>query len=372
MIFEHAYRLKLKGFDVSITFKYTEAEFDPTVFPHAQDISIIDYKSKTNFDFAISTFWSTVYDLSDFQANYYLYFCQCDERLFYHEDDTSRFWAEQTYRASSLPVVVPARFLATKLNDEFTSTCIHVPNGIDTSLFTWKNRKPNDHVRVLIEGAGKAWFKKVGDAFQVAQETPNIEIWYVTYDGFVDANWKVDKVFKKVPYQEMPSVYRNCDILLKMSEVESFGLPNLEMMACGGAIITTAFTGHEEYAVDGENSFVVEIGDIRTARERLQELIDSVDLRKKFGENGIKTAAVRDWNTLKPDFADALERIESTHPNGNTDEVLPKLQSLSKAFREHESMMARVKYLERWKDKISGEEKTLPNRIARKVRKWME
>ena len=372
VIFEHAYRLQLKGYDVAITFKHTEIGFDPTVFPHASDISIIEYKSRVDFDFVIATFWSTVYDLADFNATYYLYFCQCDERLFYHENDTTRFWVEQTYSALPIPVVVPAKFLATKLSNEFSSTCFHVPNGINVALFNCEKREVIDNIRVLIEGAGKAWFKRVDDAFQVVNNVPNIEIRYVTYDGFVAEKWKADEVFKKIPYSEMPSIYQSCDILLKMSEVESFGLPNLEMMACGGAVITTAFTGHEEYAVHGENAFVVEIGDIKTAKERLQQLIHNPELRKKFGDNGIETAKLRDWNTLKPDFSSTLEKIESTHPNGNAKIVLPKLQSLSRAFREHESAQAKIKYLEDWKAKISKEEKTLPNRIARKVRKWME
>ena len=367
VIFEHAYRLKLEGFEVSLAFKYVEPGFDPIVFPHSQDVSLIDYETDKHFDFVVATFWSTFYDLSAFQSKNYVYFCQCDERLFYREDNTDRDWAALTYSISAMHAVAPAKFLATKLGDEFGINCHYVPNGTDVSLFSNQNREKSDKVIVLIEGPGKAWFKRVDDAFQVTHGISNIEIRYVTYDGYVAPDWKSDKVFKKVPYYQMPEIYQSCDILIKMSEVESFGLPNLEMMACGGAVITTAFTGHEEYAIDGKNSFVVPIGDVEAARIKVLELIANPELRKKFGENGIKTAQARDWNILKPDFADALEKIERSYPQGNAQRVLTKLKPLSRAYHEYESTLHKLQYLENWKLGVIEREKTIPFRIAHRV-----
>jgi len=367
MVFEHAYRLKLRGIEAYITFRHTDDETPYSAFPHYSDVNIIEYGSQKKFDFVVATFWTTVYDLIDFEAKHYAYFCQCDERLFYKGDDIKRFWVEQTYSANSLHVVASADLLSTNLKDEFASESQHVPYGINISNFHRIKRPERDRIRILIEGPGKALFKRVRDSFEVTNEISNVEVWYVTYDGYVAPDWKSDKVFKKVPYYQMPEIYQSCDILIKMSEVESFGLPNLEMMACGGAVITTAFTGHEEYAIDGKNSFVVPIGDVEAARIKVLELIANPELRKKFGENGIKTAQARDWNILKPDFADALEKIERSYPQGNAQRVLTKLKPLSRAYHEYESTLHKLQYLENWKLGVIEREKTIPFRIAHRV-----
>jgi glycosyltransferase involved in cell wall biosynthesis len=373
MIFEHAYRLKLKGFDVSITFKHVENGFDSTVFPHSEEISIIEYGSRKEFDFVIATFWSTVYDLSEFQAKYYLYFNQCDERLFYEEADARRFWVEQTYAFTSLLKVASAKLLSDKLSIEFCTKTAHVPYGIDLQKFNSTGRRTaNEKIRLLIEGPGLAKFKRVDDAFKVAAGVDGIEVWYVTYDGHVAPQWKPDKVFSKVPYHEMPNIYRSCDILLKLSVVESFGLPNLEMMACGGAVITSSFTGHEEYAIEGENAFIVDTGDIQNATKRLQLLVNDAEQRSRFGENGLKAAKVRDWHTLKPDYAMILEQIVVENPNGNKDSCLPRLENLSLGFREHEALAAQKTYMDSWQAGIVKREATWMYRIANKLYQWFE
>lgn len=371
MIFEHAYRLQLSGYDTYITFRFTDQKKDYSAFPHSSELNIIDYGTQTEFDIVLATFWSTVYLLTDFKAYHYAYFVQCDERLFYDKDDLNACWAELTY---SIPGVVPitsAQCLTRLLTTEFGTPSFHAPCGIDLSLFKPVKKGTHSKVRVLIEGPGKARIKRIDDAFKVTKSVSGIEIWYVTSDGYVAPEWKPDQVFKKVPYHQMPDVYQSCDILLKMSGVESFGLPNLEMMACGGAVITTDFTGHEEYAVDGENSFVVKIGDVETASVRLQQLVDNADLREKFGENGVKTAQSRDWNTLRPDFSMALENLESHYPQGSAQLAFPKLKALSKAFQERELLLNKLQYLENWKQNLVKREKHLYYRISNKLHKLL-
>jgi glycosyltransferase involved in cell wall biosynthesis len=371
-IFEHAYRLKLRGYSTYVTFKFTDNQTPYSVFPHYTEVNIIDYGSMREFDIVIATFWNTVYDLIDFKADHYVYFCQSDERLFYDQNDPKSIWAGLTYSMPELHSISSALWLANRLAEEFSAEVHHAACGILCSNFFPRAKTKKNVLRVLIEGSGKTWFKRIEDSFKVVQDIPNIEVWYVTNDGYVSPAWKPDRVFKKIPHDQMPEIYQSCDILVKMSEIESFGLPNLEMMGCGGSVITTAFTGQEEYAIDGENSFVVPIGDVETARDKVLQLIANSELRKKFGENGVRTAEARDWNILKPDFADALEKIEQRHPQGNAKRVLPKLETLSRAYHAHESTLHKLKYLENWKSGVIEREKTLPFRIAHKVRNFLK
>jgi glycosyltransferase involved in cell wall biosynthesis len=367
MLFEHAYRLQKKGFDVSITFRDVNPEISFDVFPHNSELNIIEYGDEMKFDIVIATYWTTVYDLSNFNAKHYVYFSQCDERLFYEIQDPTRFWVEQTYTLNRLPIIASAQFLAQRYETEFGADTHYLPYGMDLKKFNPSGRKKEDKIRVLIEGAGLAKIKRVADAFEVVKGIPNIEVWYVTYDGHIEPEWKANRVFRSVPYSEMPKIYRSCDILLKLSEVESFGLPNLEMMACGGAIITSNFTGHEEYARDGENAFVVKIGDVEAARKKLLELIVNRETLNQFKQEGLATANQRNWDTLTPDLNSVLQQILKNQLDGNAEECRNRLLSMHLAFYEQKEMSANLKYLQHWKNQIAKREKNFSYRVAAKL-----
>jgi len=366
MLFEHAHRMQNNGYDVSITFKDVNQEISLAVFPHSSDLNIIEYKSETKFDVVIATYWSVIYDLSVFDAKHYVYFSQCDERLFYEMENPIRFWVEQTYTLKNIPIIASAKFLAKRYETEFGADTYYLPYGMDLEKFNPSGRHKNDKIRVLIEGAGKAKIKRVADAFEVVKNIPNIEVWYVTYDNHSEPEWKADRIFRSVPYSEMPEIYRSCDILIKLSEVESFGLPNLEMMACGGAIITSNFTGHEEYAIDGKNAFVVEIGDVASARKRLFELIENRELLNQFKQAGIAAASQRNWDTLTPDLTSVLLSILKKQERGNAEGCIDRLRTMRLAFKERQEMFANLKYLQSWRDQIAEREKQLGYRIAAK------
>ena len=367
MLFEHAYRLQKKGFDVYITFRDVNPKISFDVFPHNSELNIIAYGDEMKFDIVIATYWSTVYDLSNFDAKHYLYFSQCDERLFYEIQDPTRFWVEQTYTLNRLPIIASAQFLAKRYETEFGADTHYLPYGMDLKKFNPSGRRKEEKVRVLIEGAGLAKIKRVSDAFRAIQGIPNIEVWYVTYDGHVEPEWKADCVFRSVPYSEMPEIYRSCDILLKLSEVESFGLPNLEMMACGGAVITSNFTGHEEYAQDGKNAFVVKIGDVEAARKQLLKLILNRKTLNQFKQEGLATANLRNWDTLTPDLNTVLQQILNNQVDGNGEECRHRLLSMHLAFYQQKEISANLKYLHHWKSQIAEREKHLSYRIAAKL-----
>jgi glycosyltransferase involved in cell wall biosynthesis len=132
-------------------------------------------------------------------------------------------------------------------------------------------------------------------------------VWCVSASGRPETDWKCDKFFTKVPFGKMRHIYSSCDILLKMSRVESFAYPPLEMMACGGTAVVGKVTGIEEYIVNGYNALVVDQGDIQGAHNALKILIEDEKLRNELIENGKKTAEKFRWDPS----IDLLENIFS-------------------------------------------------------------
>lgn len=78
------------------------------------------------------------------------------------------------------------------------------------------------------------------------------------------------------------------DVMLLMSEKESFGLVLLEAMACGVPGIGTNIGGIPEVVRHGETGYLVEKGDIKQAATYTIELLNNPDKLQRFSENALK------------------------------------------------------------------------------------
>ena len=94
----------------------------------------------------------------------------------------------------------------------------------------------------------------------------------MSYNANPKAEYRYDKFLHRVPYEKTPSVYAECDILLKSSWLESFSYPPIEMMATGGFCVVVPNNGNHEYLVDGENCLLYPQGDIDAAISAIEQI----------------------------------------------------------------------------------------------------
>ncbi|MFD1065224.1 N-acetyl-alpha-D-glucosaminyl L-malate synthase BshA [Oceanobacillus locisalsi] len=80
------------------------------------------------------------------------------------------------------------------------------------------------------------------------------------------------------------------DLMLLMSEKESFGLVLLEAMACGVPGIGTDVGGIPEVLTHGETGYIVELGDVRQAAAYAVELLSDPDMQKQFSQAALDHA----------------------------------------------------------------------------------
>ena len=107
----------------------------------------------------------------------------------------------------------------------------------------------------------------------------------------------------------MATVYRSCDLILKLSLVEGMFGPPLEMFHCGGTAIVYNVTGHDEYIVHGRNALVAERNDESAVVRFIRQLKDFPQFLGALKTNAINAAAQwPDWTASTAQFRDAMEK----------------------------------------------------------------
>lgn len=291
---QHARRLRARGHDVTLVDTMGEGH-GLDWFP-GFDVPLVPlHRAPAWPDAVVATGWQTADQLDMFPDQTHVYFVQSDESRFTDDPRLKRRIAA-TYRRKAR-YLTEARWIQTWLRDHHGQEALLVPNGLDPDIV-----RPDEPLaprgsrpRILLEGPIAIPFKGMADAF-AAVSPLDAEVWCVSSHGEPGPGQRCDRFFGKVAMGEMRRIYSSCDVFLKMSRVEGFFGPPLEMMACGaGAVVVGAVTGHDEYIVDGHNALVVPQGDVAAARAAVQRLLDDPELRASLVAAGLRTASQWPW-----------------------------------------------------------------------------
>ncbi|MEK4485395.1 N-acetyl-alpha-D-glucosaminyl L-malate synthase BshA [Psychrobacillus sp. FSL H8-0484] len=93
--------------------------------------------------------------------------------------------------------------------------------------------------------------------------------------------------------ENLSELYAISDLMLLLSEKESFGLVLLEAMACEVPCIGTNVGGIPEVITHGENGYLVELGDIGKVAEYGIKILQDPSLHKRLRENSLEITQER-------------------------------------------------------------------------------
>jgi glycosyltransferase involved in cell wall biosynthesis len=124
---------------------------------------------------------------------------------------------------------------------------------------------------------------------------------------------------RAVPDAELPRLYAQADVFLFASLGEGFGLPPLEAMAAGTAVVTSAVSSLPE--VCGEAAWLVEPTDEERIFEAARRLLVEPELRREHERLGIARARRFTWRETARQTLIAYRK--ATEPE---DEDAPKLR----------------------------------------------
>ncbi|MFJ7826263.1 N-acetyl-alpha-D-glucosaminyl L-malate synthase BshA [Psychrobacillus sp. NPDC096623] len=88
--------------------------------------------------------------------------------------------------------------------------------------------------------------------------------------------------------ESLSELYAVADLMLLLSEKESFGLVLLEAMACGVPCIGTNVGGIPEVITNGENGYIVELGDFEKVAEYGLKILQNPTLHKQIVDRSIE------------------------------------------------------------------------------------
>ena len=114
-----------------------------------------------------------------------------------------------------------------------------------------------------------------------------------------------DEFHENPPQPRLAALYSGSDIYLCPSWDEGLGMPPMEAMACGAALVTYDNGGCRDYARDGETALVARRRDVEDLAVKLERVASDEALRARLA------AAGRAFVTTAFDWDGAVTRLET-------------------------------------------------------------
>lgn len=147
------------------------------------------------------------------------------------------------------------------------------------SKLDWEN------IKLLVVGRGGLYKQLVKTAKRLAIEDK------VIFTGFVPEKQKTD-------------FYNLADLFLFPSQKEGFGMPVIEVGACGVPSIASNVSSLKELVINGKTGYLAKFNDINDWKNKIEELLSNESLRKKMGQKAQKFSQNFSWDkTAKKQIA---------------------------------------------------------------------
>ena len=210
------------------------------------------------------------------------------------------FIGRSVQRAARIAAV--SRAVAEEAKRWFGVSCEIVPNGVD-EFFTPDGGAEGDFI--LFAGTLEPR-KGVDDLVEVWMSLPAPRPRLVLAG---DAGWRVRvpegvEVTGYIARQRLRELYRRARLFVYPSRYEGFGIPPLEAMACGAAVVATRTGAIPEYA-DGA-ALLVDPGDRDALRAAMLRVLGDGALRAELRARGAERATHYRWERSAALMAELL------------------------------------------------------------------
>ncbi len=117
----------------------------------------------------------------------------------------------------------------------------------------------------------------------------------------------------RIPFKEISNYYNMIDVLVNISEYESFGVSVVEAMACGTPVVVTNVGGLKEVVKDDSVGLKVNIGDVDDTVKAIERLINDKELYGQISVNARKHVIEKyNWEDNLKKMIDEYTRLLNT------------------------------------------------------------
>jgi glycosyltransferase involved in cell wall biosynthesis len=273
-----------------------------------------DARALPDADVLLATAWQSapVVAQAPAHAGAKVYLVQHYESLYHGAADA----VDATYRLPLRKIVI-STWLRDVMRERFASDADVLVTPVDATLFhrVEAPRAPGPP-RVLMLQHEYAW-KGVADGMEAVTRVraKGVALHLVGF-GLKPPRDRAgyDEFHANPPQHELARLYSGVDVYLCPSWDEGLGMPSMEAMACGTALVTYDNGGSRDYARDGETALVAPRRDVGALAAALARMLEDAGLRRRVADAGashVRTAF--EWDR-------AVARLEaifaSLHPPG--------------------------------------------------------
>jgi glycosyltransferase involved in cell wall biosynthesis len=281
------------------------AEWMPRVRARIRGVPRWDAGDLPEADALVATAWQSATPVAaaptSCGAKFYL--VQHYESLYHGEPEA----VDATYRLPLAKIVISS-WLREIMRERFGAEAELLVTPVDGQLF---HRVPvaigTPGPRVLMLHHDYAW-KGVADGLEAVARARagGVSMHLVGFGVKVprDAG-AYDDFHANPPQSDLAALYSGADIYLCPSWDEGLGMPSMEAMACGAALVTYDNGGCREYARAGETALVARRRDVRDLADKLTALARDAELRRRLADAG------RELVTTAFDWDRAVTRMEA-------------------------------------------------------------
>jgi glycosyltransferase involved in cell wall biosynthesis len=212
------------------------------------------------------------------------YLVQHYESLYHGAPDT----VDATYRLPLAKIVI-STWLADIMRERFASEAEVIVTPVDPGLFHRVAVDPGTpRPRVLMLQHDYAW-KGVAEGLAAVQRA-RARVPAIHLVGFgvrpPRGRQPYDEFHANPPQGELAALYSGSDIYLCPSWDEGLGMPSMEAMACGAALVTFDNGGSRDYAIDGDTALVAPRLDVERLADKLVLAVSDPALRSRIAAAG--------------------------------------------------------------------------------------
>jgi glycosyltransferase involved in cell wall biosynthesis len=203
------------------------------------------------------------------------------------------------------PIITISHWLQQLLLQRTGRSSHIVHPGVDRAVFFPRGNKgalASPSIAFILRGAGYS-YKGTAVFWQamsiIHRQRPDIKLLIVANDEAADPGVRFPHLLLRAPGDaELSEILGSADVFVFPSLFEGFGLPPLEAMACGTAVVCTDSGGVRDYARHGVNCLLVPPGTVAPLAQAILRLMSDAPLRHRLVANGLRTASEWSWQRM--------------------------------------------------------------------------